>query len=65
MTFETYHFASKISINGTVESKVVQELEELPPEIQKLFQTTGLTLIALQIDTGNGMVAAVYKKVNE
>lgn len=66
MKIQIYQLSGPIDINGKLETQRIEKLEDLPEQIQLLFKTTSqLTMIALQINTPNGTVSAVYKKVNE
>lgn len=61
--YKVYNFSGSISITGKQENEFECPVEELPEQIQILFKTTGLTMIAFQFDSGNGKIAVIYKKV--
>jgi len=66
MKYKVFNLSGAIDINGKLENQFEETSEELPEEIKRLFDSTALlTLVAIQLNTPNGIVAAVYKKVNE
>ena len=66
MKIEVYDLSGKIDINGKLENKFEDELENLPQQIQDLFKVSNtLKMVLIQIATDNGSITAVYKKIQK
>ena len=64
MKFQVYNLDGVLNINGKIAGEYEGGLEKLPPEVAALFEKVSqLKMLAIQIDSGNGTVSAVYKRV--